>query len=86
MPLNDHAILTHIIKNVDIKSVTVTGSLWKKYIIFQYVEFDTFKEALYSGTIVDDIHIAYIFADILYLVLIHKIQNKVISRIELFKA
>ena len=41
---------------------------------------------IYNGTIVDDIHIAYIFADILYLVLIHKIQNKVISRIELFKA
>ena len=64
-----------IINNVEIRSVTVTR-----------VEFKPFKGALYSGTIVDDIHIAYIFADILYLVLIHKIQNKVISRIELFKA
>ena len=63
-----------------------TGEFMKQNIIFLYVEFKPFKGALYSGTIVDDIHIAYIFANILYLVLIHKIQNKVISRIELFKA
>ena len=42
-------------------------------------------QTLYSGTIVDDIHIAYIFADILYLVLIHKIQNEVTPTIKLFK-
>ena len=53
---------------------------------FQYVEFEPFKEGLYNGTIVDDIHIAYRFADILYLVLIHKIQNKVTPRIKLFNA
>ena len=88
MPLNKYAILRLIIKNVDIRSVTVTRCILYRgvYEIFQYVEFEPCKEALYNGTIVDDIHIAYIFADILYLVLIHKIQNKVISRIELFKA
>ena len=42
--------------------------------------------ALYSGTIADDIHIAYRFAGILFLVLIHKIQNKVTPRTKLFKA
>ena len=36
----------------------------------------------YNGTIVDDIHIAYRFADIIYLVLICKIQNKVTPRIK----
>ena len=71
---------------MSISKVSLSRGVYeKKYIIFQYVEFDTFKEALYSGTMVDDIHIAYIFADILYLALIHIIQNKVTSRIKLFK-
>ena len=117
MPLNNHAILMLIIKKMTISEVSLsheaffTGEFMKKK--FQYVEFEPFKEALYSGTIVDDIHIAYIFADserryaytvkwlldltnnknesyrfadILHLVLMHKIQNKVTSRIKIFKA
>ena len=89
MPLNNHAILRLIIKNVDIRSVTVTRCILYRgvYEIFKYVEFEPCKEALYNGTIiVDDIHITYIFADILYLVLIHKIQNTVTPRIKLFNA
>ena len=56
----------------------------KKKYIFQYDEFEPCKEALYmyNGTVADDIHM---FADILYSVLIHKIQNKVTPRIKLFK-
>ena len=62
MPLNKYAILRLIIKNVDIRSV----------------EFDPCKEALFNGTIIaDDIHITYIFADILYLVIIHIIKSRI---------
>ena len=62
MPLNKYAILRLIIKNVDIRSV----------------EFEPCKEALFNGTIIaDDIHITYIFADILYLVIIHIIKSRI---------
>ena len=93
MPLNNHAILRLIINNVDI-TVTIDlcilyRGVYEKKIVHVYsnmLNSNLLRRDWYNGTIVDDIHIAYRFADIIYLVLIHKIQNKVTPRIKLFNA
>ena len=88
MPLNNHAILRLIIKNVDITRCILYRGVYEKKVYSNMLNSNLLRRhcTMYNGTIiVDDIHITYIFADILYLVLIHKIQNKVTPTIKLFK-
>ena len=83
-----------IIKKMSISEVSLshdaffTGEFMKKivHVYSNMLNSNLLRRDWYNGTIVDDIHIAYRFADIIYLVLIHKIQNKVTPRIKLFNA